>query len=65
MVKANLCLFMGSKSFRPNTAGLAEERTPTRISEYTIAIVDLDILIAHVYKIMQDDAFYQISHPCC
>lgn len=46
MVKANLCLFMGSKSFRPNTAGLAEERTPTRISEHTIlAIVDLDILI--------------------
>ena len=46
MVKANLCLFMGSKSFRPNTAGLAEERTPTRISKHTIlAIVDLDILI--------------------
>ena len=32
MVKANLCLFTGSKSFLPKTAGLAEERTPTRRS---------------------------------
>lgn len=32
MVKANLCLFTGSKSFLPKIAGLAEERTPTRRS---------------------------------
>ncbi len=41
MVKANLCLFMGSKSFRPNTAGLAEERTPTRISGQLYYCIDL------------------------
>ena len=41
MVKANLCLFMGSKSFRPNTAGLAEERTPTRISGHVIIVIVL------------------------
>lgn len=33
MVKAYLCLFIGSKSFRPITAELAEERTPTKTSE--------------------------------
>lgn len=36
MVKANLCLLTGSKSLRPITAGLAEERTPTRTSEHVI-----------------------------
>lgn len=32
IVKANLCLLTGSKSFLPNTAGLADERTPTKVS---------------------------------
>ena len=36
--KEYLCLFMGSKSFRLKTIGLADERTPTKISVSTVVI---------------------------